>query len=159
MSKKAKPYSLKKFLADPKTQIKPITILVDGTGLGIAKDDPNVFVVTSEECIIQCDFFRQYCIDHNAIFLPKYLKENLMLFYPKQADDDQFFMELLLNTPNNPEARQIIGMTMLVQGALSMAKSQHKGLRIYLEHPEVHMHPNKQSIIADWIIKMYNKYK
>lgn len=157
MSDKAKPYSLAKLIKE--NELKKLNLLVDGTGLGIDKDDPNVFIIGAKDCELQAHYWVDIMIKDNHPRLPVYLNDDLKLFYPDVNNDDQFFFELVKNCKSNAEATQIIGLIMLVHGALSMAKKHGKRLNLYLEHPEVHLHPSRQSTLATWLIQTDKKYK
>ena len=143
-------FSLKKILEEIKVQ-KPITLFVDGSGTGIKKDDKNVFVVDSKMCSMQANYFRSSVYPKTG--MPKYIERDLRIFYPDHDLD-----ELIKNVHENAEGAQILGLICLVEGFLSYAKKEKKNAPIYLEHPEVHLHPNRQSKLADFFIEMYTKY-
>lgn len=59
---------------------------------------------------------------------------------------------------SNAGLMQAIGMIQLMAGALNMAKKAGKGIRLYVENPETHMHPEQQCNLADLLVTLLKDY-
>lgn len=175
------PISLKKVLADPEINntIKTLTVFVDGTGMGIAKDDPNILNITAEECAYQATYFA------NKFFTPTqqiltYLYKYLTYIFidgskeyssdfdletdmkngtiTKDSEDYKTVVGLIKYCGTNKEAGQVIGLIQLIAGSLKAAKKAGVGVRLYLEHPETHLHPKRQSRFMSMLYKLDAEY-
>lgn len=143
------PVSLRKFIEAGHT-IAPLTLIVDGTPTraGIAPDDPDTFNILTADREQQAQYFLSLNLP-----MPDYLRKYLALVYPK-ADLDALYK----NARTNIGARQVIGMIQLIAGALHMAKKAGKGVRLYIEHPETHLHPEQQAGLASMFIALQKDY-
>lgn len=146
------PISLRKFLEKENTQ-RPLTVLIDGTGSGIDVDNAPVLSITVADCMEQADYFRTTFYEEGKI--PKYIFDDFLIFYRAAIEElpesEQITFVGNLIKYLQSEARQILGLIILVRGSLSMAAKQNAGLKIYIEHPEAHMHPQRQSAFASWL--------
>ena len=142
------PISLKKVSENLET--KPYTILVDGSGSGFVNDDPSLLNVTIAEREIQAMYFLNL-----GLSMPAYLKKYLMMLY---KDDEKRIDELYPFAVTNDEMKQCIGMIQLVAGILSAAKKANKGVRLYIEKPETHLHPAKQSAMMSVLVALGKEY-
>ncbi len=170
------PVSLKKFLATHPV-IKPFTLLVDGSGLGIAKDDEGTVYITPQDCKDQALYYCKNVFDgvHVPAYLFRYL--NYMMFDDEQWTSDNQVAEafvskqltdkseeytrvctLLKFAEYNPEALQVIGLIQLIGGILNTARKQKSGVRLYLEHPETSLHPKRQSRFVSLFHKLFKEY-
>jgi len=170
------PISLKKFLLKH-PDAKPLTVLVDGTGLGIAKDDSGTIYITREDCAQQALYYCKEVFD--GVRVPAYLFRylNYMMFDDERWNDDkqvaQAFIDGTVNdqseeylrvknfltyAEHNPEGLQVIGLIQLIGGSLNMARKRNSGIRIYLEHPETALHPKRQSRFISLFYKLQKDY-
>lgn len=140
-------------LSDVKIE-KPITFLVDGSGEGIKKDAP-VFIVDTKMCSLQAKYFAEEVFPKTKR-IPNYVLNDVGMFYPsctvKKCE------EMIEDCRNNAEFSQILGLITVAHGVLSQAKKMNAGIQIYFEHPECHLHPNRQSVLAEWILSLHTKY-
>ena len=134
---------------------KPITILIDGSGEGIQKDVPGVFVVDTKMCSMQAYYFSDRIFPKTKK-LPKYLMDDVLLFYPNCTEEN--CKEMIKTCRDNAEFSQILGLITVSHGVLSIVRKENKGVKLYFEHPECHMHPNRQSKLADWVLSLHSKY-
>jgi hypothetical protein len=174
------PISLKKFRELKRKegeQEKPLTIMVDGTGNGIWKDDPELFYITPQECSDQAISFLKNHFDGKRVpaYLYRYLSymfldeefiKNDKLLLDKfldgtitqQSDSYIYIKNLITYCEANPEARQVIGLIQLISGCLRLAKINNTQLSIYLEHPECSLHPKRCSRAMSLIHHLFEEY-
>lgn len=142
--------SLKKFLIHHPLN-RPLTLLVDGSGNGIAKDEENIFYITSEMCQTQADYnlFTKGKVWNGV---EKYMK----MFFKKEVEDGTFDYEKKLSAAkHSPELKQIIGMITILGSVMNMGnKAGGKRVPIYIEHPETHLHPSRQSAFVTFFFEI-----
>jgi predicted ATP-dependent endonuclease of OLD family len=51
---------------------------------------------------------------------------------------------LITYCKSNAESRQLIGLCILLAGALNLARKENRFPRIFIEHPETHLHPKME---------------
>jgi hypothetical protein len=131
----------------------PITLLIDGSGEGIIKDIP-VYVVDETMCKLQGGY---YCkeVYPKKRQLAKYVYDDLKMFYPSH-DAESF--DNLITKDGNTEFAHILGLITVAHGVLAVCKKENKSVKMYFENPECHMHPNRQSVLADWFLFLHTKY-
>lgn len=169
------PVSLKKFVnANP--DVKPLTLLVDGSGLGIAKDHEDFIYITPEECSKQAiyyknekftggipaylfrylsQFFRQEHTFETDLEVVEYFRMGILT---EEHEQVKFIRSLIKYCDINAEAAQAIGLIQLVGGYCSMAKKHNTGIRLYIERPETALHPSRQSEVASFLVKIMKEY-
>ena len=149
--KEGAPISLQKIAEN--CEIKPITMLVDGSGAGIVNDTPDFIDCTPKEREEQALHF----ISLNLPKLPEYMKKYLRIFYEKETDEQ--LEGLLKFGQHNDEFKQILGLIGMLAGIMSMARRFKKGVRVYIKHPETHLHPKRQSAIASFFTQVQEDFK
>jgi hypothetical protein len=169
------PISLKKTLDT--IEPKPITILVDGSGCGIAKDADDVIYITDKECFEQSSYYLHNKYKTGKI--PAYLFRHLSFFFCDDKDTTNVFAKtdemlveyfrlkvitetspqyiyiknLIEYCESNKEAGKLIGLIQLVAGIMNIAKKEKKGIKLYLENPETFLHPSRQSKLVSFLIQ------
>ncbi len=171
------PISLHKFIKNHGEELKKLTVLVDGTGLGIHKDADCVYV-TPEECSKQAIYYLKEKFDgeHIPAYLYRYLSYmfcDKAPVYTTDADlvkafsegklsashpDYEHILGLIRWCESNKESQQVIGMIQIIAGALRMATKAKSGIRLYLEHPETSLHPKRQSRAMSMITMLDKEY-
>jgi hypothetical protein len=171
------PVSLDKLIKTGHMKTK-LTLLVDGTGLGIAKDSPECIYVTPEECSKQAIYFSKEKFDGKRI--PAYLFRYLSYMFiddaieyesdqfladlfnggdiTEESDDYKYILNLIKYCESNKEAQQVIGMVQLIGGSLRIATKHKSGIKFYLEHPETGLHPKRQSRLMSMLMKLHKEY-
>ena len=165
------PISLKDFLDKAGPDLKRLTLLVDGTGNGIY-NDAGIVNIAPADCKMQAEYYKTI---HNVNQFPMYLlrylyylfleedykiksNEEVAKIYTEDETVKQRLNSLVLNCDKNPEAAQCIGLVQLIAGTLSMARRQKAGVRVYIEHPETHLHPKRQSKFTSVLTDIYDEY-
>lgn len=170
--------SLKKFLDNEGDKTKEFTLLVDGTGQGIAKDAPEMVYITPEECSKQAIWYSQNKFNGKGI--PAYLYRYLAYMfidkhelYPndqalakdfesgkikEDSSDYQMILGLIKYCDTNKEAAQVIGMIQLISGSLRLSVGHMAGIRFFIEHPETSLHPSRQAKIMNMITALKAEY-
>lgn len=146
------PVSLKKFFLHHSSGLKDITVLVDGTGCGIAKDADCIYI-TPEECSTQALYYSKKLFDGKRV--PAYLYRYIqyMMFdekgygamkYPTDQDLVKALEEGSLNAESeeykqivnfiqyceyNTEAQQVIGLIQLIGGTLNSLRKRAINMR------------------------------
>lgn len=172
------PVSLKKFV-DQAKDLRKFTLLIDGTGSGIAKDHPEFLYVTPEECSKQSIYYSKERFDGRIpVYLYRYLHylfiqngtswtyktddDVLQAFLRKEitntSPDYVYLKNLIENCEHNPEAQQCIGFVQIVGGALNIARKNKSGLRLFIDRPETALHPARQSAIMPVILQLEEDY-
>jgi len=171
------PISLKKFLEN-NGSAKPFTLLVDGTGFGIAKDDEECIYITPEGCSQQAFYYKEKKFDNRTI--PAYLYRYLSYMFIDDAkwyESDQELVEdfnkglITENSDNyktvlslikwceqNKESAQVIGLIQLIGGSLNIARKEGCGIKLYIEHPETSLHPKRQAKFVSMLTKIQEEY-
>ena len=171
------PVSLKKFIANT-PDLGELTVLVDNTGLGIAKDEEGMVYITPEECKTQTLHYVKNVFDGRRVpaYLFRYI--NYIMFDEKMkwaTDQDvaQAFISkqlteeseeyvrvrnFLTYAEHNTEALQLIGFIQLVAGTLNIARKQGTGVRLFIEHPETGLHPKRERFIMSLLKKLSEEY-
>ena len=157
------PVSLRKFLDNHGEGLKPLSVLVDGTGTGIMKDEDSVIYITAQDCAEQALYYSKNIF--NGVNIPEYLyrylafmmldrkyqtKEELIQDMKDgkitaESDDYKHILNLIKYCEGSAESKQIIGLIQLLAGIMNEAKNAKVNIRIYLEHPETHLHPKRCS--------------
>lgn len=169
------PISIKKVMKQ--VEPKPITLFVDGSGCGLAKDDDTLIYITPEECAFQALYYSKHLFDGKRVpaYLYRYLAYMFELGKKYETDEElaedfkngvitsespdyKQIVNLIKYCEHNDEAKQIIGLIQLVAGALNMAKKQMMGVKLYIDKPETSLHPNKQSKIPTLLIELKERY-
>lgn len=165
-------------VTDEDEPLKPLTLLIDGSGCGIAKDAEDIVYITPEECKTQTLYYVKNIFNGKGI--PAYLYRGIsdimkrcvdkqfesdqeMILYFKDKDMTQdknykYILNFITYAEHNQEAIQIIGLIQLFSGILSSAKKANKGVRIYFDRPETALHPNSQSNFISWMLKTSTEY-
>jgi hypothetical protein len=173
------PVSLKKFIAlypevTKQSEKSPVLLVSD---IPIAKDDPNTLYVTVEECKNQALWFLENVFD--GIRIPYYTIHHLLYMYEegnegyktyadnesikciiitKELNADHPHYKFVLNKfkygKDDPEFLQILGLLQLVGGVLKQG-----GVRIFVEHPETHLHPKRECRIMVMLNKLREEYQ
>ena len=170
------PVSLQKFLDNHEGELREITLLIDGSGNGIAHDSASCLYITPAECSTQALYYTKTLFDgiHVPAYLYRYLhymflSEDRTFLYPTdeslikanvdpQSTDYQHIVNLLKNAEHNPEAQQVIGLIQLSGGSLNMAAKQNNSIRLYIQHPETHLHPKRQSMFVTMLMHLKDDY-
>jgi len=173
------PVSLKKFL-HKNPDVKPITLIVDGSGCGITHDEENMLYVTPEECSKQSIYYSKSLFNGEQIsaYLYRYIsflmleKGNDMKYKTDQELAQAFYDEKITRTSedyiyirnfityceNNSEAQQVIGLIQIIAGSLNIARKEKKGIRLYLDRPETALHPSRQSRFMSALMMLRTEY-
>ena len=160
------PVSLKKFLYHHPTS-RPLTVLIDGTGLGIVKDEEGMLYITPEDCSQQALHYCKTIFDGKRVpaYLYRYLHYMFInnAYHPKYNSDQDVanafinkelteeseeyiqIRNMITYAEHNTELLQVIGLIQLIGGSLNMARKSNSGLRLYLDRPETALHPKRQS--------------
>jgi hypothetical protein len=171
------PVSLDKLIKTSHVRTK-LTVLVDGTGLGIAKDSPECVYVTPEETTQQALYFLKEKFDGKRI--PAYLFRYLSYMFiddaieyendqfladlfnggdlTEESKDYQYILGLIKYCDSNKEAQHLIGMIQIIAGSLRIATQHKSGVKFYLEHPETGLHPKRQSRLMSMLMKLHKEY-
>ena len=173
------PVSLVKFFRNAQID-KPLTLIVDGTGCGIAHDAEDVVYVTPAECSTQAKY---YCSTlFNGKNIPAYLYRHLgqLMFdwgyeykyetdqalaaafesgeLSAESDDYKQICNWFKYIDSNDEVRQIVGLIQLIAGSLNAARKQESGLRLYIDKPETSLHPKRQAGVISTILRLKDEY-
>ena len=151
--KEGAPISLQKFVEQEGGKLTNMNILVDGSGTGIVNDTPDFINCTAADREMQAMHF----LGLNLPKLPEYMKKYLRMFYEDKTDED--FENLAKFGKFNDEFKQIIGMIGMLAGILNMAKKAKTGVRVYIQHPETHLHPSRQTVCAKFLIQIQEDFK
>lgn len=144
------PISLKK--VSRYTEPTELKVLVDGAGSGFVNDDPTLVNVT----VVEREFQAMYFIGL-GLPLPAYLKKYIEYMF--NDDGKPCNAEAMYKyAASNAELKQIIGMCQLVGGALNMARKADKGVRLFIELPEAHQHPKRQSRMMSLLMMLKEDY-
>lgn len=173
------PVSLKK--AIKKLNIngsKDFTVFIDGTGDGIAMDDPETVNITTEECKKQALYLIEnvfepsqripaYAIRHivymyddtNSNYKYKSVKEVIdAIGSDPEHEDYKLVFNKFTYGRDNAEFLQILGLLSLIAGTFNMARKENKNVRIYIQHPETHLHPKRQSKAVTFLNALKDEY-
>jgi len=152
------PISLDKFLKLTATERKELTVLIDGTGFGIKKDSLEPLYITPDECRTQALYYlnNKFKDGKAPLYLIRYL--DFMFFDAPFISEDEVntnpnsyietgkkIVDFLENAKDNDEALQVIGLVQLIAGSLNMARKAGAGILLYIDKPETHLHPKRQS--------------
>lgn len=171
------PVSLKKFLLSHETN-KELTVLIDGTGSGIAHDDEGCLYITPEECKTQALHYSKNVFNGRQIpaYLYRYLgymmidgmkeynsdQELAEAFQngdiTEESDDYKYLLNLITYCEHNSEAQQVIGLIQLIAGSLNIARKADSGLRLYIDRPETALHPKRQAKAMSLFMKLKSEY-
>ena len=172
------PVSLKKFIAQ-NPGLPELTVLIDGSGLGIAKDEEGMVYITPEECKTQTLHYVKNIFDGRRIpaYLFRYINyimnDSYEMKYPtdqtvvdafnngtltEDHEDYVFVKNFITYAEHNTEALQLIGFIQLVGGTLNMARKMGTGIRMYIEQPETGLHPKRESGVMSMFSKLVEEY-
>jgi predicted ATP-dependent endonuclease of OLD family len=175
------PISFKKFVEtvlslEGSTDFK---VLVDNTGNGIASDHEGFMYLTPEEAKAQAVYFKNTLFTDSEIKgkkLPEYLFRYMSMIYQSECrfknkqelanhinsnpdfyESSQYYriLSLVKNCEYNKEAAQIIGLIMLLAGTFHQCNKDKVSLRILIEEPETHLHPQR----VYGLMRMLNEIK
>jgi len=172
------PVSFKKFLLQTQDKLRELTVLIDGTGSGIAHDDEGTFYIRPEDCSEQAIYYSKNGFDGIRIsaYLYRYLGYMMidgMKEYKsdqelaedfengtitKESDDYKYLCNLITYCSQNPETQQVIGLIQLIGGSLNIARKAKSGLRLYIDRPETALHPKRQSKFMSLFMKLKAEY-
>lgn len=175
------PISLKKVLKDIEDKgnsLTSLTLLIDGTGAGIEKDEEPMLYITPEECRTQAVYYAKH--HFNGVQIPMYLYRYLRYMFTndenkilseqevldmiqkgeinEEDDNYKYLSNLIKYVSTNAEAAQVIGLIQLTAGALSAASKKDVGIRLYFEHPETHLHPRRQARFVTTLMEIQTDY-
>ena len=153
-----------------RTPLKDFNVFIDGTGAGIAHDDPEVTYITPADCATQAIWYSKnqfdgtripaylyrhmhyMCIDNNEGGYGYKYKTDLDVVaafnsseITLESQDYIYIKNLITYCESNPESQQVIGLIQLIGGTLSAVKKAKTGIALYILHPETHLHPKKQA--------------
>lgn len=172
------PVSLKKFIASS-PGLPELTVLIDGTGMGIAKDEEGMVYITPDECKTQTLHYVKNIFNGRNVpgYLFRYInymmKDDRDMRYPtddkvmegflsgsltEQHEDYVFVKNFITYAEHNTEALQLIGFVQLVGGTLNMARKMQSGVRMYLEQPETGLHPKREARLMSLFHKLTEEY-
>ena len=174
------PVSLKKLFKEQKLEYtdQHVTVLLDQSGVGIVNDEESVCTIKLSDCQNQTRWFRDEVFLKTGKRPPLYLLRYLLEFYHYgEYKSDQELMQavndktitadspgykhvqnLIEYSEHNPESMQLIGLFMLLEGSLSLAKKENKRVRFYLEYPDAHLHPSRAQMFMYVLNKLTSKY-
>lgn len=172
------PVSFKKFLLQTQDKLRELTVLIDGTGSGIAHDDEGTLYIRPEDCSKQAIYYSKNGFD--GVRIPAYLYRHLgymmidgMKEYKtdqelvedfengkitKESDDYKYLCNLITYCEQNPEVQQVIGLIQLISGSLNIARKAKSGLRLYIDRPETALHPERQVKAMNLLMKLKEEY-
>lgn len=146
--------SLRKFRDREEATLRWLNVLVDGSGMGIAKDDPRVFNITSQMCHEQA-MYSLNTIGKIWSGAEKYMR----IFYKDESEAGTFdFEKMCRAAKESAELQQIIGMITILASIMNVANKEGKKFPIYLEHPETHLHPKRQSAFVSFMMQITKDY-
>lgn len=175
------PPSLKKFIANT-PDLRELTLIVNGTGMGLIKDEEGMVYITPEECKTQTLHYVKTIFDGRRIpaYLFRYLHYLMIdsdgyggMKYPtdqsvidaltngslsEQHEDYVFIKNFITYAEHNTEALQIIGFIQLVGGTLNLARKKGGHVRLYIEQPETGLHPKRQSRLMSALMSLRQDY-
>jgi len=171
------PVSLKKVLKSPSIQLRELNVFVTND-THIVKDAEDVSYITADMCKEQAlyfldTFFKGKLIPHYAFHHILYLfserNRDVYKEYPdsisvklsvisKKLTDDSEDYKFVLNKftygREDPEFLQCLGMIQLIGSYLKLGAQ-----RIYIEHPETHLHPKRQSKFMTMMQNIRKEYE
>ena len=177
------PISFKKFNGTlSKSEKKEFMVLVDGTGLGIADDDPSFMYLTPERAREQAIYFKDVLFESmegRQVRMPEYLFRYMSMAYqesllfsskrtyaeylaenPNHYESEQYkrMLNLIKYCDSNKEAAQIIGLIILFAGTLHSCFKEKICVKILIEEPETHLHPKRERMIMHMLHKIKNEF-
>jgi hypothetical protein len=157
------PVSLKKFILQDQGNEQGLRVLIDNDHIGIAQDDPSTVYLTVQARKEQWSYFMtQFDGERIPAYLYRYLHamfgtaNSASMKYSSDLELKRVFetgeltreseeyiqiLNLIKFSEYNPQTQQLIGMIQLVAGTLNLAKKSRKPIRLFIEHPETHLHP------------------
>lgn len=171
------PISVKKFrdtLAPD--QDRNFMVLLDQEGVGFEHDDKSMVYITTEECAIQATYYVKSVFNGKAI--PLYLYRYMAYMFlnqelisqdklRKQFEDGTIkedspgyilIRNLITYCEKNVEAKQLIGLIQLFAGSLNQARKEKKPIKIFLEHPDSYLHPQRTARLMSMFHKIQDEY-
>lgn len=173
------PISLDKFLKTEYAKFESeqkLTVLIDGSGSGIFNDTKSHITISPEECHKQAKYYSEKVFNGKAI--PLYLYRHLcymMLDKEYQTNEEIYedfrtgrvtkdsehykqLVNLIKYCSANPEAMQVIGLIQLISGCLNIAREHKSKVGLYIQHPEAHLHPKRQSKFMTMFNELLKEY-
>jgi hypothetical protein len=174
------PISLRKWYENEhKDILKDTMVLIDSDGLGFEPDGLPCMEITP----LTCRECTEYYVDNhfNGKQIPLYLlkplyymffgsfdiyKETVTLsdiqkYFSEDEKGKQEYTEMLNKikySKRNPEAAQIIGFVIALCSGFNLAKKAGVPARFYIEHPESHMHPRRESRFMSMLDRIRKEY-
>lgn len=171
------PVSLKKFVAKH-PELGELTVLVDNSGLGMAKDEEAMVYITPEECKTQTLHYVKNIFDGRRVpaYLFRYI--SFMMFdeewkwkndqelaaafinkeLTEQSEEYVRVKNFIAYAEHNTEALQLIGLIQLIGGTLNVAKKNKSGVRMFIEQPETGLHPKRERLVISMFKKLSEEY-
>lgn len=170
------PISLKKFIQGHQFDGKNFTVLLDQTSSGFMNDDPGT-VTIDEETISMTAIQYLQTFDNKRIsfFLVRHLHYmqfgDLEIYKkdvtqcsdyfskdPKGKEEYEKLLNMITYMKHNKESRHLVGLITCLSGVLNLARKEGKPIKVYLEHPESHLHPQKEARLMSMLYKLYEEY-
>jgi hypothetical protein len=174
------PISLRKWYENEnKDVLKDTVVLIDSDGVGFEPDGLPCMEVTPQGCK-ECT--EHYIDNHfNSKQIPLYILKPFYYMmignfdvYKKDVDVpalEKYFGEdekgkkeyqELLNkikyAPRSAESSQVLGLIIMLCSGFQMANKSGVPARFYIEHPESHLHPKRESRLMYMINKIREDY-
>lgn len=165
------PISLQKFIDSPgfNPRDRRLTVLLDQTGDGIFNDATPINI-TADECkdhalhlfykvfeptkkvpaylLRHIDYMFDVVTTHKENYSYGFKSQQEALTYVNNDPENdlyKFCFNKLNNVKFNAEFQQVLGLIGLIAGSLNQARKNGSSIRVYIEHPETHLHPKKQA--------------
>lgn len=172
------PISIKKFLeSDPDFANKEgFKVLLDQTGDGFDKEDLPLMEINDEECFRNAEWYSEHAFDGRSV--PPYILKWISYFYELKmydhcaddktlaayiateegAEEHKYICNLIKYCKKNMESKKLIGLITLWVGLLIESKYHRVPVKVLIEHPETHLHPNKTSKLMWWFHQTQKEY-
>lgn len=175
------PISLNKVLEDKANGVykKEFCVFIDNTYSGFALDAPGTVYLTVDARTEQAVYFVERIFDGRIpCYLYRYLHymyhhEEYEMKYPKDEDVVKAFesgaltveseeykklQNMIKYSGSNKSVQQMIGLITLLGGTLLDCKKRGKYIRIYIEEPETHLHPQQERRVISLLHKLREEY-
>ena len=172
------PISVKKVLENVAMSPTGVHVFIDQNASGFDLEGSDYMEITTEECKRQAVYFKENHFDGER--MPFYLLKYLYYFYFddsifEKAEDipglTKYFSEdekgkteykTLLNTvkycDKNHESAHLIGLIQGLCGMLKMARDHGSPPRLFIQHPESHLHPSRAAKLMTFTYKVRAEY-
>jgi hypothetical protein len=128
--------------------LKPLTIIAHTGDINFNKE--GTFVIDHQMCLDQADW--SYA---QRKFMPG-IEGYLELFKYKKEDIKEDILDIKVPTLQH---RKIVGMIEMLVGVCRMMKQQNNWIPVYIELPEMGLHPSKVSACASLIAHVISEFK